>query len=165
MKQIQSVKLSCVATILLLAACSPKVETRGYIQQGNWKDEIKIGQTNKQEVLDKFGSPSSQSSFGAETWYYVSTRKEAVGFMRPSIVSQDTVDITFDPSGVVSDVHFYDKDDGKDVALVKRTTPTEGHSLSFIDQTLGNLGRFNKPGGSGDSPATGRKSPTNGGIF
>lgn len=151
--------------MLLLAACSPKVENRGYVQQGNWKEEIKIGQTNKQEILDKFGSPSSKSSFGAETWYYVSARKEAIGFMKPTVVTQDTVDITFDPSGVVSDVHFYDKDDGKDIALVKRTTPTEGHSLTFIDQTLGNLGRFNKPGGSGDSPVTGRKSPSNGGIF
>ena len=163
MKQIQTVKVTVIIAALLAGGCSPKVESRGYVKQANWKDAIVIGQTNKQEVLEKFGSPSTQSSFGTETWHYISSRKEGVGFLRPSVVEQEAVDVAFDSSGVVSGVNVYDKTNAKDFDLVKRTTPTEGHSLSFIDQTLGNLGRFNKPGGGNDSPVPGRR-PGSGGF-
>lgn len=156
MKQIQLVNVIFIIAALLATACSPKVENRGYVKQGNWKDAVIVGQTSKQEVFDKFGSPSAQSSFGAETWYYVSSRKEAIAFLKPEVVEQEAVDITFDAAGVVSSLNIYNQDNAKEIDLVKRTTPTEGHSLSFIDQTLGNLGRFNKPGGensSGHRPA------------
>ena len=164
MTKIQIVKLSFVVAALALGGCSPKVENRGYISQGNFKESIKVGQTSKDDVLQKFGSPSSQSSFGPESWYYISSRKEGVGFMKPSVVEQDVVDISFDSAGIVTAVDSYDKDSAKDVDLVKRTTPTEGHSLSFIDQTLGNLGRFNKPSSGSDSVATGRRPAGRGGF-
>ena len=156
MKQTQLVNVIFIIASLLATACSPKVENRGYVKQGNWKDAVIVGQTSKQEVFDKFGSPSAQSSFGDETWYYVSSRKEAIGFLKPKVVEQEAVDIAFDTAGVVSSLNIYNKDNAREIDLVKRTTPTEGHSLSFIDQTLGNLGRFNKPGSessSGHKPA------------
>lgn len=161
MKLTQLVKVSLVVSAVILSSCSPKVENRGYVKQVDWKDAVKVGQTTKQEVLDQFGSPSAKSTFGPETWYYVSSRKESVGFLKPEIVEQETADITFDYAGVVRDVHIYNKDDGRKIDLVKRTTPTEGHSLSFIDQTLGNLGRFNKPGN--DTVVPGRR-PNSGGF-
>lgn len=163
MKLIQTVRVSLVVSAAVLCSCSPKVENRGYIKQVSWKDAVKVGQTTKQEVFDQFGSPSAKSTFGPETWYYVSSRKESVGFLKPEVVEQETADITFDYAGVVRDVKIYNKDDGRDISLVKRTTPTEGHSLSFIDQTLGNLGRFNKPGGN-DTVVPGRR-PGGGGPF
>ncbi len=162
MKLIQLVKVSLVASAALLCSCSPKVENRGYVKQAAWKDTVKVGQTTKQEVLDQFGSPSAKSTFGPETWYYVSSRKESVGFLKPEVVEQETADISFDYAGVVRDVKIYNKDDGRDISLVKRTTPTEGHSLSFIDQTLGNLGRFNKS--SNDTVVPGRRPGGPGGF-
>lgn len=152
-----------ISAALFVGACSPKVESRGYVNQVSWKDSVKVGQTNKQQVLDTFGSPSAQSTFGPETWYYVSSRKESVGFLKPEIKEQDTVDVTFDSAGIVSSVEFYNKDSGKKIDLVKRTTPTEGHSLNFLDQTLGNLGRFNKPGNT-DTAVPGRRPSNNGGF-
>jgi len=145
-----------ISAFFLLAACSPKVEDRGYIKNTaenvDFKSALVIGQTSKQEVLDKFGSPSSQSSFGTETWYYISSKKEGVAFFKPEVVDQQIADIEFDNSGLVSAVNFYNQSDAQKVALVKRTTPTEGHSLTIIDQTLGNLGRFNRPSDSSSTP-------------
>jgi outer membrane protein assembly factor BamE (lipoprotein component of BamABCDE complex) len=163
MKLIQSVKMSLTVIALGLASCSPKVENRGYVKQANWKDTVKVGQTTKQEVLDQLGSPSAKSSFGPETWYYVSSRKESVAFLKPEVVEQETADISFDGAGVVSSINIYNKDNAREIDLVKRTTPTEGHSMSFIDQALGNLGRFNKPGNS-DSVVPGRRPTGRGGF-
>src|SRR5690242_6956482 len=92
----------------LLAACSPKVDNRGYVRDGNLKEQITVGQTTKDQVLAKFGSPSAQSSFGDETWYYITDRKEAVAFFKPKVVEQDVTRIVFDASGTVSDVQTFD---------------------------------------------------------
>lgn len=163
-KKNQLVKLSIAAIILAVSACSPKVENRGYVKNMDWKDAVIVGKSSKQDVLEKIGSPSAKSSFGDETWYYVSSRKEGVAFLKPSLVEQEVVNIKFDASDMVSEVNIHSKDDAKDVELVKRITPTEGHSLSFIDQTLGNLGRFNKPSSGSDSVTPGRRPVSNGGF-
>lgn len=152
MKQFQPVKLSFC---LLLLACAPKVDQHGYVKAGDWKEQVAIGRTSKDEVLAAFGSPSAQNSFGAETWYYISSRQETVAFLKPEVVEQDVVRIEFDQAGIVSDVTAFDKNSGKEFSLVKRTTPTEGHSMGVVEQLLGNIGRFNSPGGNSGSIAPG----------
>lgn len=136
---------------LALSACSPKVDTRGYVRDEEWKKEIIAGKTTRDDVLGKFGSPSSRSSFGEETWYYMSARKETYAFLRSEVADQDVVRITFDPSGVVSKVETYDKSSVQDVKVVDRTTPTEGHTYGFFEQIIGNIGRFNR-GSDKDGP-------------
>ncbi len=148
-------QLIVVAVALALAACSPKVDTRGYVRQDEWKGQVTPGTSTKDDVLARFGSPSSRSSFGSETWYYISARKETVAFLRPEVAEQDVTRVEFDANGVVTKVESYDKSSGKDVDMVSRTTPTEGHSLGFLEQILGNIGRFNS--GSKDTVAPGRK--------
>ena len=146
--------------VLSLGACSPKVNNGGYIREGDIKSQITVGQSTHEDVRNKLGSPSSQSSFGDETWYYVTDRKEAYAFLKPELVEQDVVSIVFDTNGIVSKIGNYKLDDSKDFELVKRTTPTEGHTLGFFEQVLGNVGRFNGPAGKDKTVAPGRRPGT-----
>lgn len=152
----QYIKLLFLGAVLALAGCAPKVDTGGYVQDGDIKTLITVGQSTRDDVKNKLGSPSAQSSFGDEAWYYITNRKEAVGFLKPEIVEQNVTRIDFDSAGVVSKIEAYSKENGRDFALVKRTTPTEGHTLGFFEQILGNIGRFNRPAG-GNPAAPGRK--------
>lgn len=160
MKPIQYLKLACrvsgIGIFLALGACSPKVDAGGYVNETNVKEQIFPGKTTREEVQNLMGSPSSQSSFGNETWYYITNRKEGYAFLKPEVVQQDVVSIEFDQAGIVNKVESYDRNSGQEFDLVKRTTPTEGHSLGFFEQALGNVGRFNKPGGTG-TMAPGRR--------
>lgn len=133
----------------LLTACAPNVETRGHLKDADWKSQIVIGQSTRDQVLEVLGSPSSRSSFGPDTWYYISTQRENFGFMRPEITGEDVTRITFDTDGTVKSIDNYDKSTARDIAINDRETPTEGHSLTFIEQLLGNVGRFNAPGSTG----------------
>jgi outer membrane protein assembly factor BamE (lipoprotein component of BamABCDE complex) len=144
MKRFQSVKL---LLLLALAACSPKEEIHGYMPQGEIKERLVIGQTTKDEVQAALGSPSSQSTFGDESWYYIWSRRETVAFFAPKTVEQNVVRIVFNQAGVVNKVEAFDKASGKKIDIAKRITPTEGHSMGVMEQFLGNLGRFNKTGG------------------
>src|SRR5258708_5362451 len=126
MKINQTISILLTTACLGLAACSPKVETRGYTNDAHWKDQVVAGKTTKDQVMEALGSPSTRSSFGEETWYYINDRKEAVAFLKPEVVSQDVFRIPFDTAGVVKTADSIDQDGAQNFALEKRTTPTEG---------------------------------------
>ena len=152
MRKIQLLTALCAVFVV---GCSPKVDTRGYVKDAQWKEKIMLGTTTQDEVLTNFGSPSARSTFGSDSWYYITSRKEAYAFLKPEIVEQEVVRIDFDERGIVSQVETFDKNQSKDFELAKRVTPTEGHALGFFEQILGNIGRFNKP--TDDSAAPGRR--------
>ena len=54
------------------------------------------------------------------------------------------VTIRFDPQGVVREVDMFGLERGREVELVERETPSFGESLTFFNQLVGNLGRFNR---------------------
>lgn len=161
MMQIHKVKLLLPLAALLVTACGSdsltKVNNGGYVREGDIKDKITIGTSTKDEVLNKLGSPSSQSTFGNETWYYITSRQESVGFLKPEVVSDQVTRVQFDSGGVVSSIESFNQDDGRDFSLAKRTTPTEGHTLGFFEQVLGNIGRFNGPSDKSPINTPGRK--------
>ena len=105
---------------------------------------LNVGESQKEDVTRALGSPSSTSDFGEETWYYISARKERQAFFAPEVTDQKVVKITFDENGIMKSMKRYTLEDGKEVVMVEKTTPTEGHSLGFFEQILGNIGRFNK---------------------
>jgi len=154
MKTNQYIRNLLLVACLGVAACSPKVDTRGYTNDDNWKQEVLVGKSTKDQVMANLGSPSTRSSFGEETWYYISDRKEAVAFLKPEVVKQDIFKITFNSAGIVTSAGSYDENGAQSFGLVNRTTPTEGHSFGFFEQLLGNVGRFNHPT---DSVAPGRQ--------
>ncbi len=149
-----------MCALLGLCACDPKVETNGYVKHEDIKKLITPGKTKK-EVEEALGSPSVQSTFGDDAWYYIADKKEAYAFFKYDITEQEVTRIAFDENGIVAKVDDYDKSNSEDIAIVKRETTTEGHTLGFFEQMLGNIGRFNAPGG-GPSSVSGRQGPTTG---
>ena len=138
-----------VASItLFIAACATPV-SRGHIHEPEAISTIKPGVTSRDEVLQLLGSPSSESSFGLATWYYISSVKEVRSVFTPKVKEQNVTEVVFNNVGVVSSVRNYTLADGKQIDTVSRITPTEGQQLGFFEQIMGNLGRFNKEGKSG----------------
>lgn len=138
-----------------MASCSPIIDTRGHNEEELDLSQVVKGQTSAADVAALLGSPTSTSSFGATTWYYITAKQERVGIFAPEITQQRVRAIQFDDTGVVSDIRDYELKDGKQVELVEKVTPTEGHDLTMMEQMLGNLGRFNAPSRGADP----RRSP------
>lgn len=130
----------------MLASCSQIVDTRGHSEEDVDMKQIVVGQTRADDVAALLGSPTSKSSFGDETWYYVTQKQTHSGVFAAEVSDQHVTAIAFDKDRTVSDISEYQKEDGKPVQIVSKTTPTEGHNLTFMEQMLGNLGRFNAPG-------------------
>lgn len=121
------------------------VEARGHSEEDLNLSQVIKGQTSAEDVTALLGSPTSTSNFGDMTWYYITAKQEHVGIYAPEITEQKVVAIQFDATKRVSDIRTYDLKDGQPVTVVSKTTPTEGHDLTIMEQMLGNLGRFNTP--------------------
>lgn len=134
----------CAVTGLALAlpACAPLRATSGYQAIEHQPKDMKVGEDTKSTVLDQLGSPSAQSTFDPNVWYYISQRSAEVGYHKPHVTNRAVTAITFDKdSEKVTKIDTYSLKDSKVVAYNSRETPTRGRELSAIEQLLGNVGR------------------------
>ena len=125
-----------------LGGCAPQRAVTGYQAIEHQPKDIKVDVDTKSTVLDQLGSPSAQSTFDPNVWFYVSQMSEVISYHKPRITRRSVVAITFDKqSEKVAKVDTYSLKDGKIVAYNNRETPTRGRELSAIEQLLGNVGR------------------------
>lgn len=134
---------------LSLAACSPRVETRGNLPDADALADIEVGQIKKREVAELLGSPSTIATFDLETWYYISEVTETVAFFEPELKERKVIIIRFDKQGVVRELKIIGKEQAREISMVERKTPTAGNEISLLKQLFGNIGRF---GTEGEAP-------------
>lgn len=147
MKQKYSFPLTiCTLTLTsLLSACNPRIDVRGNLIDPQDIAAAQSEKLSKNDILRRFGSPTNVATFSSERWYYVGGKTASLAFFRPKLIDQQVVAVAFDKNGLVSKINVYRLEDGKIIDPVKRTTPTEGQELTFLQQLLGNLGKFTKP--------------------
>ena len=131
-----------------LANCSLTVEQRGNLPKPEKLSEIHAGSTTKDEVTKLLGTPSSVSVFDNDkSWYYISRQTSQIAFFDPNVLDQQVYIVRFDNQGVVTAVDHKELQDGKEITPVARATPAPGRELSFLEQLIGNLGKFNSSAG------------------
>ena len=131
-----------VASLLALSACSPNVTQRGVMPDIDKVASITPSETTKQEVERALGSPSSINMFGEETWLYVGETTERLAFLERRVQERSVLIVTFDKSGIVTDVQSHGLDASRNIQPIERTTPTVGKDLTVIEQLLGNLNQL-----------------------
>lgn len=148
-------KLALRAAVLAVAAglsaCSGTVETHGHMLRESAMKELRPGVQTREGVAKLLGSPSSVAPFDDRTWYYIGQKVESLAFFKPEVKERQVVVLRFDDGGILDSVKVLSAEDGRQIAFVDRETPTAGHELTFMEQLLGNMGRFNAP--------TGRQGP------
>ena len=145
------------AVILLatmLAGCAVSEDQRGHLPDPDRLAEIKPGATTKEQVVKILGSPSSASTFDDDVWYYISRKTKQIAFFSPTVLDQQVYIVDFDDKGIVKDLGHKTLADGESITPAPGATPAPGRELSFLEQLIGNIGRF------GGTPAAGAASST-----
>jgi outer membrane protein assembly factor BamE (lipoprotein component of BamABCDE complex) len=137
--------LAALLTLALLPACSV-VEAQKTVR-GNRVDpdelkELVVGTSTRNDVQSLLGSPTAKGAFDDNTWIYIGqVTRPRIG-RTPGVVSQDVVAVNFDQNGVLRGIKHLDKSASVPVAMVGRTTPSPGSEATFMQQLLGNVGKF-----------------------
>lgn len=137
--------LAVLAAVTLaggLVACSPITSYSGFQAIDSDPKDVKVGTDTKSTVRAKLGSPSVQSTFDPNVWFYVNQIKERVAFRKPQVTARNVTAIVFNKdSELVETVNVYTLKDGKVIAFNDRETPTRGREMTVLEQLLGSVGR------------------------
>jgi len=126
----------------LVSGCAT-IDIRGHEVDPDVLAKIEVGKTTKEQVSKLLGTPSSVSTFGNNTWYYMSEETQRRAFFSPSILKSNITRIEFNAENRVQSLDSVTEKDMQIVSHVTRQEPTAGHSFGVLEQLFGNIGRFN----------------------
>jgi outer membrane protein assembly factor BamE (lipoprotein component of BamABCDE complex) len=139
--------LAAALALAAVAGCTVKENHHGHQMPQGIVAALQEPNVTQDRVVQLLGTPSSESAFDPGTWYYISEVQQGVAFFQPDVVERSVLILRFDGNRVLESISTLSKEDGSEVRLVSRETPTEGHQLTFLEQLIGNIGRFNTAGG------------------
>jgi len=94
-----------------------------------------INKTNKNEILEIFGNPSTKSKFDNDIWIYIErkqTQSKLSNLGRMKIYKNDVLILEIDNYGILKKKNFYNKDDMKNIKIVKSTTESGFRKNTFV---------------------------------
>jgi len=148
----QALRPFAIAVLLAsLAGCGIPVNERGNLPKADLLAQVKPGVTDKASVKALLGTPSSIASFDDNTWYYISKQERQVAFLKPEIIDQEVYAVHFDDKGIVTDVSHKGLHDAQAMTPNPNATPAQGREFTFLEQLIGNFGKFNAAGSGKDA--------------
>ena len=142
---------AAILALMAVGACTARVDDMGQRPQAAEVEDLRAGVHSKSDVAALLGTPSSLGTFDDSTWYYIHRRTEAVAFFDPEVTEQQVLAIHFDPSDRIDDIQAFDLEDGQDIQVSERETPTRGEEMSLMQQLYVTLLR----GGANNGPNEG----------
>ena len=123
-----------------MSACAGKVTQHGHLLTNEEIQQIQPGMS-KDQVQLSIGSPDTTSTLAGETYYYISSTRKGVAFLKPKVVGRRVVAVYFNKSESVDRVAYYGLKDGKVFDFISRKTPSHGGDTNVLKQLLGNFGK------------------------
>ena len=94
-----------------------------------------INKTNKNEIIEILGNPSTRSKFNNDVWIYIErkqTQSQLKNLGRMKIYKNDVLVLEIDNYGLLKKKDFYNLEDMRKVNIVKKTTQGNITKNSFI---------------------------------
>ena len=135
---------------------------RGALIDAESLKDLTPGVSTRADATSVLGTPTARATFDDNTWIYVTQITSTRIGRTPGVTMQQVLVLKFDPRGTLTTIRRLDKDDAKQIAMAPGATPSPGSEASFMQQLLGNVGRFTPAGlpGSGTSgPSSGNTLP------
>jgi outer membrane protein assembly factor BamE (lipoprotein component of BamABCDE complex) len=154
--------LALLGSALLLAACSlflPPTVVRGNKVDAGELKQLVPGTTTEADATSLLGSPTAKGSFDPDSWFYITELTRPVIGGTQSVLQQGVVMLTFNQQGVLQQVQTLNQRDALSVPIVSRTTPSPGTEAGFLQQLLGNVGRFTPGVTPNTGPSGGAPTP------
>jgi outer membrane protein assembly factor BamE (lipoprotein component of BamABCDE complex) len=116
---------------------------RGWVLDQNLLAQVKSGM-DVQQVLQTLGTPSTTSTVGNRTFYYISQRaSRRFQFQELRVHDQNVVAVYFNKGFKVERVANYGLQNGVIFDFISRTTPTGGEEQSFLRNLFRGVTSFN----------------------
>tara|TARA_B100000242_G_scaffold173779_1_gene124508 strand:- start:1037 stop:1522 length:486 start_codon:yes stop_codon:yes gene_type:complete len=129
---------------LIVTNCSFKkvVKHHGVSFLEKKQKNLIVNETNKNEIIDLLGSPSTKSKFNNDVWIYIE-RKQTQSRLRNlgkmKIYKNDILVLEIDNYGLLKKKDFYNLNDMKKINIVKNITENNITKNSFIYEFMSSM--------------------------
>ena len=122
---------------LIVANCSFKkvVNHHGVPFLEKKQSSLIINKTNKNDIMKILGNPSTKSKFDNDVWIYIErkqTQSNLTDLGRMKIYKNDVLILEIDNYGILKKKKFYNKEDMKNIKMVKSTTESGFRRNTFV---------------------------------
>ena len=129
---------------LIVTNCSFKevVKHHGVPFLEKKQSSLIINKTNKNDIMEILGNPSTKSKFDNDVWIYIErkqTQSKLTNLGRMKIYKNDVLVLEIDNYGILKKKEFYNKDDMKNIKIVKTTTQAGFKRNSFVYEFLSSM--------------------------
>ena len=129
---------------LIVANCSVKkvIKHHGLPFLEKKQTSLIVNKTNKNDILQTLGNPSTKSKFDNDVWIYIErkqTQSKLINLGKMKIYKNDVLVLEIDNYGILKKKEFYNKDDMENIKFVEAKTETEFKRNSFIYDFMSSL--------------------------
>tara|TARA_Y100000768_G_C23747502_1_gene572296 strand:- start:182 stop:667 length:486 start_codon:yes stop_codon:yes gene_type:complete len=99
------------------------------------QSQLIVNKSNKNDIRKILGYPSTTSKFDNDVWIYIErkqTQSKIKNLGKMKIYKNDVLVLEIDKYGILKKKQFYNKDDMKEIKIVKATTEAGFQRNSFI---------------------------------
>ena len=139
---------------LIVTNCSFKevVKHHGVPFLEKKQSSLIINKTNKNDIMEILGNPSTKSKFDNDVWIYIErkqTQSKLTNLGRMEIYKNDVLVLEIDNYRILKKKEFYNKDDMKNIKMIKSTTESGFRRNTFVYDFMSSMRqKINDPLGS-----------------
>ena len=131
----------CMFCLGFLAGCGERISNHGHVIDQAEMDTIKIGQTNRADIIGMLGRPSFEGAFDSRKIYYASQIMELQVAGINKTKSRVIYAFSFDANNNLQKIDLIDEKSGLNVTHTEAKTPTPGDTFNAVEQIFLNLKR------------------------
>ena len=110
-------------------------KTHGSLNLEKKLKKLEINASNKNDIVDLLGPPSTVSQFDNDKWYYIErkvTNTSVFTLGREKVLKNNVLILELDKNGILANKEFLKFDDMKDIKFSKNTTDSNIINKNFL---------------------------------
>ena len=130
--------------MILLASCTLNkvVKHHGVHNLEQKQTKLKINQTNKNDIINLIGPPSTKSTFDNDVYIYIERKtsgSKLVKLGKKELIKNDVLVLEIDSKGILLAKNFYNKDEMNNIIFDDDVTSINYSKKSFIYNFLSSV--------------------------
>jgi outer membrane protein assembly factor BamE (lipoprotein component of BamABCDE complex) len=131
-------------SLILLASCTLNeiVKHHGVHNLEQKQTKLKINQTNKNDIINLIGPPSTKSTFDNDVYIYIERKTSGSKLLKlgkKKLIKNDVLVLEIDSKGILLAKNFYNKDEMNNIRFDEDVTSINYSKKSFIYNFLNTL--------------------------
>jgi len=124
-------------SLILLASCTLNkvVKHHGVHNLEQKQTKLKINETNKNDIINLIGPPSTKSTFDNDVYIYIERKtsgSKLVKLGKKKLIKNDVLVLEIDSKGILLAKNFYNKDEMNNIRFDDDVTSVDYSKKSFI---------------------------------